>query len=143
MFEDDNFCEFLPLDSNYVIGNFVNNVINNAPLLIKNSGKVYRSFLYGADMSLWLWRVLADGNNTVYNVGSDQPITTIDLANIISEIGYGEKRVVIEYDIIPNNESYIPNIDKIIDDLSVEIRYDLYQSVKKMINWNKKNEKGF
>lgn len=132
---------FLPLNSSYVIGNFVKNVLNNEPLLIKNPGKVYRSFLYGADMALWLWKVLVDGNNTVYNVGSDQEITTIELANTISEISYGERRVEVVAENIGNDESYIPDIEKIKKELIVEIKYDLKESIIKMINWNKKYEK--
>ena len=132
---------FLPLDSSYIIGNFVKNVLNNEPLLIKNPGKVYRSFLYGADMALWLWKILIDGNNTVYNVGSDQEITTIELANTISEIFYEEKRVVVMTQNTGNNESYIPDIEKIKNELSVKINYNLKDSIIKMINWNKKYEK--
>ncbi len=134
---------FLPLDSNYVIGNFVKNVLNNEELLIKNPGKVYRSFLYGADLSLWLWTILVDGRNTLYNVGSDKPITTIELANIVSEIYYSEVRVKVMKENIGYDESYIPNIEKIKKELSVEIRYSLQESIIKMINWNKKYEKSF
>ena len=132
---------FIPLDSNYVIGNFVKNVLNNEELLIKNPGTVYRSFLYGADLSLWLWTILVNGRNTVYNVGSDKQITTIELANIISEIYYSETRVNIIKENIGNDESYIPNIEKIKKELSVEIGYNLKESIIKMINWNKKYEK--
>ncbi len=129
---------FLPLKGNYVIGNFINNVINNDPLLIKNPGKVYRSFLYGADMALWLWKILVEGNNSVYNVGSDLEINTIELAQSVSEIYYSENRVQILKDNIGNNESYVPNIEKIKRELSVEIGYSLKESITKMINWNKK-----
>jgi dTDP-glucose 4,6-dehydratase len=132
---------FLPLNSNYIIGNFVKNVLNNEPLLIKNPGKVYRSFLYGADLSLWLWTLLVNGKNTVYNVGSDKVITTFDLANKISEIYNSDIRFNVMKENIANDESYIPNIEKIKKELSVEIRYSLKESIVKMINWNKKYEK--
>jgi nucleoside-diphosphate-sugar epimerase len=132
---------FLPLDSSYVIGNFVKNVLNNEELLIKNPGNVYRSFLYGADLSLWLWTILVNGRNTVYNVGSDKQITTIELANIVSEIYYSEIKVNVMEENIGNDESYIPNIEKIKKELSVEIGYSLKESIIKMINWNKKYEK--
>jgi dTDP-glucose 4,6-dehydratase len=134
---------FLPLKSNYVIGNFINNVINKEPLLIKNPGKVYRSFLYGAEMALWLWKILVEGNNTVYNVGSDKEVSTIDLANLISEVFYGNKNVIVLKDNIPQNESYIPDISKIRNDLLVDIKYDINNSITNMINWNLKYEKGF
>jgi dTDP-glucose 4,6-dehydratase len=129
---------FLPLSNNYIIGNFINNVIHNEPLLIKNPGKVYRSFLYGADMALWLWKILLDGDNTVYNVGSDKEITTIELANVVSNLYNNELKVIISQDNEGNDESYVPNIDKIKKELNVEIKYDLKLSLNKMINWYKK-----
>jgi nucleoside-diphosphate-sugar epimerase len=132
---------FLPLKSNYVIGNFINNVINNEPLLIKNPGKVYRSFLYGAELALWLWKILVEGNNTVYNVGSDKEVTTIDLAKLISDMSCNNQKVIIMTENIQNNESYIPNIEKIKKELSVDIKYNLSDSIIKMINWYKKYEK--
>ncbi len=132
---------FLPLKGNYVIGNFINNVINNEPLLIKNPGKVYRSFLYGAEMALWLWKILVEGNNTIYNVGSDKEVTTIDLASLISDLSSSNEKVIIMTDNIQNNESYIPNIEKIKKELLVEINYNLNDSIIKMINWYKKYEK--
>ena len=128
---------FLPLDSNYVIGNFIYNVLNNESLTIKNPGKVYRSYLYGADMALWLWKILVDGNNTIYNVGSDQEITTIDLANMISHIAYKESRVNILIENPTNNETYIPNIEKIKLELGVSIEYQTSISIMKMIKWYK------
>ena len=43
-------------------------------------------------------------------------------------------------DNIGNDESYIPNIDKIKKEFSFEIKYNLKESIIKMINWNKKYE---
>jgi dTDP-glucose 4,6-dehydratase len=132
---------FLPLNGNYVIGNFINNVINNEPLLIKNPGKVYRSFLYGAEMALWLWKILVEGNNTIYNVGSDKEVTTIELASLISDLSSGREKIIIMTENIQNNESYVPNIEKIKKELFVDINYSLNDSISKMINWYKKYEK--
>jgi hypothetical protein len=42
---------------------------------------------------------------------------------------------------IQNNESYIPSIEKIKKELSVDINYNLNDSIIKMINWYKKYEK--
>jgi nucleoside-diphosphate-sugar epimerase len=132
---------FLPLNSNYVIGNFIKNVINDEPILIKNPGKVYRSFLYGADMALWLWKILVEGNNSVYNVGSDKEVTTIDLAGLISDLSFNDQKIIIMTENVQNNESYVPNIEKIKKQLSVDINYNLNDGIIKMINWYKKYEK--
>ncbi len=132
---------FLPLNSNYVIGNFIKNVIDDEPILLKNPGKVYRSFLYGADMALWLWKILVEGSNCVYNVGSDKEVSTIDLATLISDLSFKNQKVIIMTENVQNNESYVPNIEKIKNQLSVDINYNLNDGIIKMLNWYRKYEK--
>jgi dTDP-glucose 4,6-dehydratase len=42
---------------------------------------VTRSYLYAADMAIWLWRVLLDGQaRAIYEVGSPYPVTMMELA---------------------------------------------------------------
>ena len=63
------------------------------------------------------------------------------MSYLISDIYYKEKKVIVLNENIANNESYIPNIEKIKLELSVELKHSLKDSIIKMINWNKKYEK--
>jgi len=127
---------FLPLNGQYIIGNFISNILNSEPIEIKNSGNVYRSYLYGADMALWLLTILVLGENEIYNVGSDIPISTIDLANLVINITNSKSEIMFS-NVINKHDSYLPNIDKIKEKLKVSIKFNLEESILRMYSWNK------
>ena len=102
----------LPLNKHFVIGNFINNYINNEEIVINSPFAVYRSYLYADDLVEWLLSILVKGDpteNKIFNVGSDQEIEIHDLANIFKDLS-GNKRstYLINYE---DFNRYVPNIE--------------------------------
>ena len=86
--------------------------------------------MYSADLTVWLWTILFHGeNNRPYNVGSNRSITISDLAHLIAKHDNSNNIKVITKSPISNNPQlrYVPNIDKAIKNLNLQI----FQLVKK------------
>jgi nucleoside-diphosphate-sugar epimerase len=82
------FCGY-KLDSNKAITTFYEAARENKPIVITGDGSTVRSYQHGQEMARWMWAILARGESgEAYDIGSDQPITMLELAaNIIKETG--------------------------------------------------------
>ena len=87
----------LPLDTHFAIGNFIRDALQEEQIRIRGDGSAVRSYLYGADLAIWLLKLLASGeSSTNYNVGSDQYVNLKELAQRVVDVLSPGKPVVIE-----------------------------------------------
>jgi nucleoside-diphosphate-sugar epimerase len=108
--------EHIPLDGPYAIGNFIRDALREDCLTVKGDGKAIRTYLYGRDMAHWLMTLLANADGgTCFNVGSDQPFSMLELANLVAACLSPGKPVIMQGFANPGGAArsiYVPNIDK-------------------------------
>lgn len=128
---------YLPLDTHFAIGNFINNAIKNEDIIIKGDGSTIRSYMYASDLMVWLWNILLKGEvNQAYNVGSDEGVSIKQLAEKISSISGSKLAVKILGSPVQKEhiDIYCPSITK-ANLLNVKIKIQLTESIEKTIKF--------
>ncbi len=128
---------YLPLDKHFAIGNFINSVLNNKPIVINGSGAPIRSYLYLADVVSQLWILLFAGRSTAYNVGSDTPISIYDLAKKVIEALSSNIpiHVLNNSDQVAHADSYYPDTSIITREFNLGANIPLNEAIKKTAAW--------
>ena len=105
----------LPLDGPYAIGNFIRDALFADRIVVKGDGRAVRSYLDGRDTARWLFHMLAHGAaGQAYNVGSDRPMSMVEIARCVAECLAPGKAIVIENRIADasGRSVYVPSILK-------------------------------
>jgi nucleoside-diphosphate-sugar epimerase len=129
---------YLPLDIHYAIGNFIRDGLQGGPIQVKGDGTPYRSYLYAADLAIWLWTILFRGESCLpYNVGSDRDVTIKQLADIVANIFEPAQQVKINQKHIAGKpaECYVPSISRASSSLDLSVHIDLTKAIEKTSIW--------
>lgn len=124
---------YLPLDKHFAIGNFILNGLNNEDIIIKGDGSPYRSYLYAADLAIWLWTILLKGRNNIpYNVGSDEALSIKEVAEAVADNFRNNVNCIVlgKSSVLPA-QRYVPNVIKAMQELNLEVSIDLKNAIKR------------
>jgi dTDP-glucose 4,6-dehydratase len=126
--------KYLSRNKNFVVGNFIKNILDKKKIKIKSTHNVIRSYMHETDLVAWLFKILkkANKNCPVYNVGSDQDISIRKLAFYLSK----KYQLEIESKKIKSNfkDRYVPSISKAKKELNLKLNYTSYAAIDKVIN---------
>jgi dTDP-glucose 4,6-dehydratase len=131
---------YLPLDIHYAIGNFIRDGLQGGPIQVKGDGTPFRSYLYAADLAIWLWTILLRGESgDPYNVGSEKDITIAALAKEIAGHFKPELSISIKENTRSNQlpERYVPSNHKITRELGVQQIVDLKESIRRTVHYER------
>jgi dTDP-glucose 4,6-dehydratase len=124
----------LPRESNYVVGNFIKNILNKQKIEVKSDYHVIRSYMHEIDLVVWLFRIMKNAslNCPIYNVGSDQEINIRNLAFYLSnkyKLPLKIKKIKSSFE-----DRYLPSILKAKKELNLKLKYKNYNSIEEVIN---------
>lgn len=130
----------LPLDTHYAIGNFIRDAMRSGPIRVTGDGTAVRSYLYAADLAVWLWTILFRGSAFgAFNVGSDIGVSVGDLAKIVRDVVGGGYPVEISGtpDSTQPTSRYVPSIAKAKTLLGLRPTTDLIESIRRTCAWQR------
>ena len=127
----------LPLDAHFAAGNFLRDAIQGGPVLVRGDGTALRSYLYPADLVIWLLRILVRGQSArAYNVGSDEAVTTAQLARQIAEAVNPPVEVTVQ-SLQPQGPQniYLPDIRRARSELNLEVTVPLREAIARTLEF--------
>jgi len=127
----------LPLDAGFAIGNFIRDAVAGGPIVITGDGTAVRSYLYAADMAVWLWTILFQGMpGRAFNVGADEAISIGSLARTIG--GMLDVTITVTGQAAPGAApaSYVPCTNRAESELALRPWTGLREGIGKTIRWH-------
>jgi nucleoside-diphosphate-sugar epimerase len=125
----------LPLDAHFAAGNFLRDALRGGPILVRGDGTALRSYLHSADLVVWLLRILLRGRRArAYNVGSDEVVSTAQLARLIADAVRPAPEVAIQ-SLQPQGPQniYLPDIRRARGELNLDVAIPLRDAIARTL----------
>jgi dTDP-glucose 4,6-dehydratase len=136
------FCgPHLPLDQHFAIGNFIGDVLAGGPIQIQGDGTPRRSYLYAADLAVWLWTILLRAPALVpFNVGSARDVSILELAQTVAMTLNPQTEIRVARQIVPGAAPlrYVPCVDRARAVLGLRPTIGLEEGIRRTARWYEK-----
>jgi len=134
----------LPLNQHFAIGNFIADALAGRNIAVRGDGTPMRSYLYGADLAIWLWTMLLHdslpgSNPHVFNVGSGEAISIRDLAQVVVEELDPSLKVEVAKEPIAGEPrlQYVPDVRSAENSLGLRPTIGLREAIRRTAAWHR------
>lgn len=131
---------YLPLNGRFAVGDFIGDVLLGNPVAVRGNGKPVRSYLYAADLAIWLWTILFKGESgRPYNVGSEIPTTILNLAGKMASAADPPLKVQVSGERLSGEapDHYLPDTTRAQTELGLNQVITLESAIRKTLHWHK------
>lgn len=125
---------FLPLDAHFAIGNFIRDALRGGPICVRGDGTPFRSYLYAADLAIWLWTLLlTSAPMRPYNVGSSGDLTIAQLAEAVRAAVNPHLRIEVATSapVGAPPSRYVPSTTRAVTELALSETISLPDAIKR------------
>jgi nucleoside-diphosphate-sugar epimerase len=129
----------LPLDAHFAIGNFIGDVLVGRPIKINGDGTTRRSYLYAADLAIWLWTMLFQAPSLVpINVGSAHDLSILELAQAVVQSLNASTEIHVAKSPTPGAAvaRYVPSVNRAKTMLGLNQTVSLQEAIRRTANWH-------
>lgn len=134
------FCgPHLPLDQHFAIGNFIADVLAGRAIQILGDGTARRSYLYAADLAVWLWTILFRATSlTPFNVGSAHDVSILELAETVAMTLNPRTEIHVAREAIAGAAPlrYVPCVDRAREMLGLRQTVGLEECIRRTAKWH-------
>jgi dTDP-glucose 4,6-dehydratase len=125
--------------SAYAIGDFIRSALASQPITIRGDPTTMRSYLYAADLAVWLWTILSRAAPLrPYNVGSDQAISIGALAEEVISVLCPGLPVQSAFSSQPGaaRSQYVPATQRSTEELGLRQTVFLRDAIRRTAEWH-------
>lgn len=134
------FCgPHLPLYEHFAIGNFIGDILAGKPIQILGDGTPRRSYLYAADLTIWLWTILFRAPALEpFNVGSQRDLSILELAHLVATVLKPGTEIHVSQsapaNTLPNR--YVPAVEHAHETLNLKETVLLEEAIVRTARWH-------
>jgi len=128
----------LPLDAHFAIGNFIGDALAGRPIAIGGDGTPRRSYLYAADLAVWLWTILLRAPALVpINVGSGRDVSILELAQTVANTLAPGTRIEVAKQAVTDAAParYVPSVKRAEELLGLRETVGLEEAIWRTAAW--------
>lgn len=133
------FCgPYLPLDEHFAIGNFIGDALAGRAIEIRGDGTPRRSYLYAADLAVWLWTILFRAPALVpIHVGSDQDLSILEVAQAVAAVLNPSAEIRVAKAAVRGAAPlrYVPCVDRARELLGLRQTVGLEEAIARTARW--------
>lgn len=130
----------LPLNGPFAAGNFMRDALAGQAIKVQGDGRPLRSYLYMADLCIWLLRILGSGaSGQAYNVGSENAVSIAALARQVADAAGTGAAIKVQTTASSDAPAprYVPDTLKARQELGLAEYTSLHTALLKTIDWSR------